>query len=64
MTMSKKEEHDPLTEEEIEELHQETGIAPKTVRMIDKGMEEVKKGNTSGPIDMEEHFPGLFDDDE
>lgn len=35
-------------------------IDPRTLRMIDRGMEDLKRGNTSGPVDMKEDFPGLF----
>lgn len=35
-------------------------IDVRTLRMIDSGMEDLKNGNTSGTVDMEEDFPGLF----
>lgn len=42
---------------EVCEKHNMSG---ETFDMIDKGLEEAKKGNTSGPIDIEQDFPGLF----
>lgn len=36
-------------------------ISKKTLQMIDRGIEEMRKGNVSDPVDMEEDFPGLFE---
>lgn len=47
----------PLPTKSIED------IDPRTVEMIESGLENLKKGNVSDPIDMEEDFPDLFDDD-
>lgn len=45
-----------MKEEKIEELHEETGIAKKTLRMIDRGIEEME--NVSN---IEEDFPEVFE---
>jgi hypothetical protein len=37
-------------------------IDPRTLEMIKSGIENLKKGNVSGPVDLEEDFPGLFED--
>lgn len=39
-------------------------IDPRTLSMIESGIEAMKNGNVSEPIDMERDFPGLFDDEE
>lgn len=52
-----------MQEKEIQRLHEKTDIPKKTLRMIDRGMKEAKKGNVSGPVDIEEDFPSLFEGD-
>lgn len=39
-------------------------IDPRTVEMIERGIENMKNGNVSDPIDFEEDFPDIFDDEE
>lgn len=52
-----------LSEEEIENLHRETGIAKETLRMIDKGMEEMEKGNVGEVPDLtDEEVKELFNE--
>lgn len=52
-----------LSEEEIENIHRETGIAKETLRMIDKGMEEMEKGNVGEvPNLTDEEVKELFNE--
>lgn len=38
-------------------------ISQRTLEMIERGLDEFEKGNVSDPINMEEDFPGFFDEE-
>lgn len=39
-------------------------IDDRTLQMIDSGMEAAEAGDVSGPVDMEEDFPGFLTHEE
>lgn len=52
-----------FSDDELEDLHEKTGIPMDVLKTIDKGIEELKKGNVSDPIDIDD-LPEPSDDKE
>lgn len=48
------------SEETLNRIHRETGIAKEALRMIESGIEEMKAGNVSDPVNVKKDFPELF----
>lgn len=46
---------------EREKVKKKYDISEETLQMIERGLEELKKGNVSDPIDIKEDFSELFE---